>query len=73
VTVEPAPPAPAQAAPSSQTVVVQQPSSVIKIEPASPQVVYVPTYNPTVVYGVWPYPAYPPYYPYPPGYAFRPA
>jgi len=30
--------------------------------------VYVPTYNPTVVYGAWPYPAYPPYYYYPPGY-----
>jgi len=42
--------------------------TVIKIEPADPQVVYVPTYNPTVVYGAWPYPAYPPYYYYPPGY-----
>jgi hypothetical protein len=39
---------------------------VIVIEPANPQVVYVPTYNPTVVYGVWPYPAYPPFYYYPP-------
>ena len=29
----------------------------------------MPTYNPTVVYGAWPYPAYPPYYYYPPGYA----
>jgi hypothetical protein len=38
--------------------------------PTSPQVVYVPTYNPTVVYGAWPYPAYPPVYvPPPPGYA----
>ena len=36
--------------------------TVIKIEPADPQVVYVPSYNPTVVYGAWPYPAYPPYY-----------
>ena len=49
-----------------QTVVVEQ--KVIKIEPASPEVIYVPTYNPTVVYGAWPYPAYPPYYYYPPGY-----
>ena len=41
------------------------------IEPAQPSVVYVPTYNPAVVYGVWPYPAYPPYYyPTPPGYWF---
>jgi uncharacterized membrane protein YgcG len=44
------------------------PPTVIKIEPAQPQVVYVPTYNPTVVYGPWPYPGYPPYYYYPPGY-----
>ena len=36
------------------------------IEPANPTVVYVPSYNPAVVYGAWPYPAYPPYpyYPY---------
>jgi len=44
-------------------------TTIIKIEPANPEVVYVPTYNPTVVYGAWPYPAYPPYYYYPPGYA----
>ncbi|HEY7165986.1 MAG TPA: DUF3300 domain-containing protein [Candidatus Binatia bacterium] len=49
-----------------QTVVVEE--KIIKIEPANPQVIYVPTYNPTVVYGAWPYPAYPPYYYYPPGY-----
>jgi hypothetical protein len=49
-----------------QKVVVEQ--EKIIIEPASPEVVYVPTYNPTVVYGSWPYPAYPPYYYYPPGY-----
>ena len=51
-----------------QKVIVEE--KVIKIEPASPQVVYVPTYNPTVVYGAWPYPAYPPYPWYPPGYVF---
>jgi uncharacterized membrane protein YgcG len=45
--------------------------TVIVIEPAQPQVVYVPTYNPTVVYGTWWYPRYPPYYlPPPPGYVF---
>jgi hypothetical protein len=44
-------------------------TTIIKIEPADPQVVYVPVYNPTVVYGPWPYPAYPPYYYYPPGYS----
>jgi hypothetical protein len=43
-------------------------TTVIRIEPSNPEVVYVPTYNPTVVYGAWPYPAYPPYYYYPPGY-----
>ena len=32
----------------------------------------MPTYNPTVVYGAWPYPAYPPYYYYPPCYAYPP-
>jgi Spy/CpxP family protein refolding chaperone len=49
-----------------QTVIVEE--KIIKIEPANPQVIYVPTYNPTVVYGAWPSPAYPPYYYYPPGY-----
>jgi len=49
-----------------QVVKVEQ--QVIIIEPASPQVIYVPTYNPTVVYGTWAYPAYPPAPVYPPGY-----
>jgi hypothetical protein len=51
-------------------VVVQPPATtIITIEPINPQVVYVPTYNPAVVYGGWPYPAYPPPAPYyPPGY-----
>jgi len=60
-----------------QKVVVQQaPASaptttVIQIEPTNPQVVYVPSYNPTVVYGTWAYPSYPPpYWPPPPGYAY---
>lgn len=52
-----------------QTVTTEQEpqtqQTVIKIEPTNPQTVYVPAYNPTVVYGAWPYPAYPPYY-YPP-------
>ena len=50
------------------TTEVENNTTVIKIEPTNPEVVYVPTYNPTVVYGAWPYPAYPPYYYYPPGY-----
>ncbi len=55
-----------------QTVVVHPATStapqVIVIQPAQPEVVYVPSYNPTVVYGAWAYPAYPPYPVYPPGY-----
>ena len=53
-----------------QTVTTEQQAgtTVIKIEPANPETVYVPTYNPAVVYGTWPYPAYPPYPYYPPGY-----
>jgi hypothetical protein len=44
-------------------------TQTIIIESADPQVIYVPSYNPTVVYGTWPYPTYPPvYYPPPPGY-----
>jgi len=35
---------------------------IIEIEPASPDVVYVPYYEPAVVYGTWPYPEYPAYY-----------
>jgi hypothetical protein len=57
-----------------QKVIVEQPTAtqqttVIKIEPAQPEVIYVPQYNPTVVYGAWAYPSYPPYPWYPPGYA----
>jgi hypothetical protein len=38
--------------------------SVIVIEPSSPETIYVPSYNPTVVYGAAPVYAYPPiYYP----------
>ena len=39
-----------------------QSKQVISIESTSPDTVYVPYYDPTVVYGGWPYPAYPPYY-----------
>jgi uncharacterized membrane protein YgcG len=54
-----------------QTVTTEQEGSttIIKIEPANPTVVYVPVYDPMVIYGPWPYPAYPPYYWYPPTYA----
>lgn len=46
----------------------------IIIEPADPHVVYVPYYNPVVVYGPWWWPAYPPVYWAPwPGYYSSPA
>jgi hypothetical protein len=51
-----------------QKVIVEKETQTIIIEPADPEVIYVPAYNPTVVYGPWWYPAYPPYYYYPPGY-----
>jgi hypothetical protein len=51
-----------------QKVIVEEQTQTIVIQPANPQVVYIPTYNPTVVYGAWPYPAYPPYPVHPPGY-----
>ena len=38
------------------------------IEPVDPDVIYVPIYDPYLVYGVWPYPAYRPFYWYPAGY-----
>lgn len=47
-------------------------TQTIVIESAQPDVIYVPTYNPTVVYGSWPYPSYPPYSYYPPGYVAHP-
>jgi hypothetical protein len=73
VSVEPAPAAPAPVQQSTNVVVEQAPAptQIIKIESPSPQTVYVPTYNPTTVYGTYPYPAYPPppyYPPRPPGY-----
>jgi len=50
---------------------VVESKTVYIIESAKPEVVYVPTYNPSVVYGSWWYP-YPPYYMYPPGYVYAP-
>jgi len=53
---------------STQTEASKQ---VIVIEPAQPQTVYVPAYQPTV-YGSWWYPSYPPYYYPPPPYYYPP-
>ena len=36
---------------TEQQVVTQQPDKIIVIQPADPEVIYVPTYSPTVVYG----------------------
>jgi hypothetical protein len=44
------------------TVKQEQNKQVIAIEPAVADTIHVPYYNPAVVYGGWPYPAYPPYY-----------
>ncbi|HXZ80890.1 MAG TPA: DUF3300 domain-containing protein [Terriglobales bacterium] len=49
-----------------ETKVVES-KQVIVVQQASPEVVYVPSYNPTVVYGAPAYPYPPIYYP-PPGY-----
>jgi hypothetical protein len=50
------------------TVTQSQGKQVIAIAPTDPNTVYVPYYDPGVVYGSWPYPAYPPYYWPAPGY-----
>jgi len=48
--------------------VVEEPG-YIAIEPANPQYVYVPYYDPWLAYGTWGWPAYPPFYWRPwPGY-----
>jgi len=53
---------------STKEQIVKVEKQTVIIQPSNPQVIYVPAYNPTVVYGVWAYPAYPPYPYYPPGY-----
>jgi hypothetical protein len=51
------------------TVKTEDQKQYVAIEPASPTEIYVPYYEPAVVYGDWPYPDYAPYYfPPPPGY-----
>ncbi|HEY7301703.1 MAG TPA: DUF3300 domain-containing protein [Xanthobacteraceae bacterium] len=44
------------------------PPEYIAIEPVQPDVLFVPVYDPFLVYGVWPWPAYRPFYWYPPGF-----
>ncbi|EFD1054386.1 DUF3300 domain-containing protein [Escherichia coli] len=52
---------------STASPVITEPApTVITIEPTNPDVVYIPNYNPTVVYGNWANSAYPPVYLPPP-------
>ncbi len=62
---------------STEQVTVYEQGDAYAIEPARPEVVYVPYYDPRVAYGSWWWPAYPPVYwtPWPgyyvyPGFAF---
>src|SRR4030042_1583906 len=50
-----------------QTVTTE--GNTIVIEPVNLEVIYVPVYNPFIVYGPWWYPDYPPFWYYPAGYA----
>lgn len=59
---------------AQQTVTVETTNSgqtIVVIEPADPKIIYVPAYDPGVVYGGWAYPAYPYYY-WPPYSAYYP-
>ncbi|MCW8087624.1 DUF3300 domain-containing protein [Sabulicella glaciei] len=57
---------PFAAPPPAGAWIVEPPPEVILIEPAQPDRVYVPVYDPRLVYGEWPYPDYPPPYAPPP-------
>jgi hypothetical protein len=59
-----------QPAPAGSTTTTAPAAQTIVIESAQPDVVYVPSYNPSVVYGAWAYPSYPPYYYPPPAYYY---
>jgi hypothetical protein len=52
---------------SEQRVIMDPQTRQIIVEPAAPQVVYVPVYDPMIVYGPWWWPAYRPYYYHPRG------
>ncbi|HFI3506223.1 TPA: DUF3300 domain-containing protein [Escherichia coli] len=51
---------------TANPVITEPATTVISIEPANPDVVYIPNYNPSVVYGNWANTAYPPVYLPPP-------
>lgn len=44
------------------SVKTEESRQVVVIEPAVPDTMYVPYYEPATVYGAWPYTEYPPYY-----------
>lgn len=58
---------------SSEQMRVAQEGDYIDIEPPGPGIVYVPYYDPTLVYGPWWWPAYPPVFWAPPAYYVGPA
>ena len=53
------------------TVKTEDQKQYVVIEPTSTNQIYVPYYEPAVVYGDWPYPDYAPYY-FPPPYGYIP-
>jgi len=58
---------------STDQIRVETQGQTIVVAPANPEIIYVPYYNPTVIYGTWWWPAYPPVYWGPwPGYHVRP-
>ncbi|EFN8253283.1 DUF3300 domain-containing protein [Escherichia coli] len=61
-----APVIPSNTVSTASPIITEPATTVISIEPANPDVVYIPNYNPTVVYGNWANTAYPPVYLPPP-------
>jgi hypothetical protein len=58
---------------SSDQIYVEPQEQNIAVAPANPEVIYVPYYDPTMIYGPWWWPAYPPVYWGPwPGYYIGP-
>jgi hypothetical protein len=54
---------------AQQVIRVESQTQIIIIQPASPEVVYVPVYDTAIIYGRWWYPGYPPYHFYPVRYS----
>jgi len=58
-----------RSAPPGNTWAASATTYKIAIEPANPDYLYVPVYDPNVVYGHWPYPDYEPFYWCPAGFS----